>query len=184
MLDHLTHPLKFKPYHSVKHLEGEGNWAISKYYKWPYRYFYRHKIRMIEMMLRDRRYRSAIDFGCGPAILVNQWHEYAEDVFLVDEYDQLPNKKVDLIICSSVMEFVDDLDKTFSDLAKCLEDNGDIVVASPMYSFSSEAYFAIINDRNKRHGHADILTAMSKHFDMRHYRTWLDLYFCAMGKKR
>lgn len=183
MLDHLTNPLKFPKYSSVAHLEGHGNYAVEKYYKWPYRYFYRHKIRMIERMLRGRSYRNIIDFGCGPGLFTDQWHEYSEDVILVDKESSLDKLSVDLIICASVMEFVP-LDETFNRLAMTLETGGDIIVASPMQNSLSRFYFNKIKDKIPRNSHQSIFSEMSSYFNIRHYTTWLGLYFCAMGKKR
>lgn len=182
MLDHLTHPLKFKPYSSVKHLEGAGNWAVDKYYKWPHRYFYRHKVRMIERMLRGRRYSSILDFGAGPNLMSNQWSKYAPDVYISDEGYE-PKKQFDLIICASVMEFVP-LKETFNKLYSNLNPGGHIIVASPMKSELTQVYFDHLRDINTRHGHEDILSEMSRMFNIREYDSWLGLYFCALGIKR
>ena len=184
MLDSITHPLRFPPYRSVAHHESEGNWAIKKYYQWPYRYFYRHKIRMIERALRGKRYEAAIDFGSGPGILTKQWFQYVPTVHCVDKHYVMPKDKVGLIICSSVMEFVDDLDETFKSLAEHLNKDGDIVVASPMDTDITKIYFSAIGDRELRHSHQDILSSMSRYFNIRSYKTWAELYFCAMGKPK
>jgi len=183
MLDCITHPLKFPPYSKVARFEGLGNWAIDKYYKWPLRYFYRHKIRMIERMLRGKHYENIMDFGGGPGLFESQWKEFGKHVYNINEHISYPSNKMDLIICASVMEFVD-LRETFSKLASCLERNGDIVVASPMAGELSALYFDHIRDINERHSHQTIISEMSKHFNIRQYRTWLGLYFCAIGKKR
>ncbi len=182
MLDHFTHPLKFPSYKSVKRFEGLGNWAVKKYYQWPYRYFYRHKVRMIERMLRDKHYDSMIDFGAGPGVLTEQWYRFSTKVLPLDMINPMPEEKVDLIICSSVMEFTD-LDETFKALSGCLKKNGDIVVASPMKTDISDVYFGFINDRNARNSHDEIIKSMSKHFRVRKIKTWWGLYFCALGKK-
>lgn len=183
MLDCITHPLKFPSYSSVKHYEGKGNWTVEKYYKLPYRFFYRHKIRMIERMLRGRKYKTIVDFGCGPGLFKDEWLKYGKNVHLVDTLEDFRGHKADLTVCSSVMEFVN-LDHTFMKLAEHTNRNGDIIVASPMATELSEFYFNLIGDRTKRNTHQDILSAMSKHFDIRNYKHWMDLYFCVMGKKR
>lgn len=182
MFDSLTHPIKFPPYRSVAHYEGMGNWAVDKYYKWPLRYFYRHKIRMIERMLRSRRYTNIMDFGGGPGLFHEEWKKYGKNIYTINEYMSFPIEKMDLIICASVMEFVE-LDM-FQSLSNCLNPGGDIIVASPMSTEFSTFYFGLINDRNYRHSHHKIINQMSKVFNLRHYKTWADLYFCAMGKKR
>ena len=179
MFDCLTHPLTFPKYSFVKCLEGKGNYAVRKYYVYPWRYFYRHKVRMIERLLRGRHFNKILDFGSGSGVLIDQWKKFANNIHTADKgYTNLP--KVDMTICASVMEFVN-LHYTFEELSKKTDE---IIVASPMCTDLSAMYFDLIRDTNIRNCHDDIMDAMAKHFEIKDYKEWLGLYFCARGVKR
>ena len=179
MLDCIKHPLKFPRYDSVKGFEGQGNWAVNKYYYYPWRYFYRHKVRMIEKLLRGRKFSSIMDFGSGPGLLCKEWEKYSDYVCPIEKGDNfIP--KVELAICASVLEFVD-LPSTSKLLSeKCKE----VIIASPMTSEFTQKYFSFIGDRNRRNSHYEIITAMSQYFNFTHLEYWKQIYFCARGFKR
>ena len=179
MLDHFTHPLRFPKYSSVVHLEGQGNWAVRKYYMPPWRWFYRHKIRMVERAIRGDRFNSLMDFGAGPGLLTTQWKKYCHDIYSINEGNvQLPN--VNMTICASVMEFVP-LKETFEKLA---QHTNEIIVASPMKSSQSDYYFRLINDNVVRHSHQEITSEMARYFSINYYNDWLGLYFVARGIRK
>lgn len=179
MLDSIAYPLTFPKYSSVRKLEGNGNYAIRKYYVYPWRYFYRHKVRMIERMLRDSRFNSIMDFGAGPELMTPQWKKYAHEVYCIDKHHtQWP--KVNMTICASVMEFVP-LKETFEKLS---QHTNEIIVASPMQTSRSDFYFKFINDKNKRHSQKEILDEMNRCFSIYSYATWMGLYFCVRGIRK
>ena len=179
MFDSLSHPLTFPTYSSVKEYEAQGNWAVKKYYLPPWRFFYRHKIRMIERALRGRHFDTMMDFGAGPGIMTLEWQKYAGHVYSIDRDNEL-YPKVDMTICSSVMEFVP-LKKTFEKLSSLTKE---IIIASPMDTAASRLYFNSINDRIARNSHQDILKEMAGYFTINYFRSWHGLYFCARGRKR
>lgn len=179
MLDCLSYPLTFPPYSSVKHLDGTGNFAVKKYYFYPWRYFYRHKIRMIEKMLRDHIFESLMDFGAGPGLMTKQWEKYAYSVYPVDKQSTvLPD--VDMTICASVMEFVR-LQQTFKHLSYVTKE---IIIASPMKNRFTEKYFELIGDINIRNSHTEIIHEMGNYFDMEDLEVWHGLYFCVKGTRK
>lgn len=179
MLDHISHPLSFPKYSKVKHHENRGNWAVKKYYFWPWRFFYRHKVRMIERAIRGDRFNSLMDFGAGPGILTLQWNKYAHEVYSINEgHSQLPN--VNMTICSSVMEFVP-LKETFEMLSK---HTNEIIIASPMKSALSDYYFRLIEDKAVRHSHEQITSEMARYFSINYYKDWGGMYFVARGIKK
>lgn len=179
MLDFISYPLTFPKYYLVKRHEGQGDFAIRKYYMYPWRYFYRHKIRMIERLLRHDRFNSIMDFGAGPGLMTSQWKKYAHEVYSIEKHHtQWP--KVNMTICASVMEFVP-LKETFENLK---EHTNEIIVASPMQTSRSNFYFKFINDKNKRHSQKEILDEMAAHFNIHSYTTWMGLYFCARGIRK
>lgn len=176
--------LHLPPYNEVKHFEGKGNYAISKYYFWPWRWFYRHKLLMILRSLQGLYYR-ALDYGSGPAKILNiSLSKCCASVTSVNEGDTInPLWRFNLVVCSSVLEFVDLRYATYM-FHNILCPKGEIVIASPMDTWVTRFYFKCIGDKHKRNSHKDIFKAISSSFDVVSYEEWLGIYFCLKVKKR
>lgn len=176
--------LHLKPYSEIKHLEGIGNFAVSKYYKFPFSFFYRHKLKMSIKMLEKSVYKNILDFGTGSGILLPELRKHAQFAKGIDKLDVIDKRwKYDVVICNSVLEFVD-LKSTLTLLKSILSPKGILIVASPMDNWLSRLYFRLIKDRYSRHSHKKILTEISKHFKIRKYKTWLGLYFAVRATAR
>ena len=170
------------PYESLKHLEGKGNYALKKYYQFPYSLFYKHKLKMVVQMI-ERHYGNCLDFGSGPGIFLPELKRHASRVIGYEKDEKLDNRlNFDLIVCSSVLEFCD-LEPTLDFLKEILKPSGHLIVASPMRSPLSKAYFSIIKDKNKRHSDIDIINAISSKFKITQKKNWLGLYFCLKATK-
>lgn len=173
----MSNRLLLPPLSQVIYYEGKGNFAIKKYYKWPFSIFYQKKLRMILDMIGTKKYWSILDFGCGPARIFNdELQNYSDDVIGVDITDKIPNKKFDLIVCSSVLEFVP-LNRVLQKLRWHLMRGGELLVASPMDTIITKIYFWIIGDKNKRWSHKYIIDLVSKYFFVSEKKEWFGLYF-------
>ena len=163
---------------TISYLEGKGNFAVRKYYKWPERIFYRHKLKMIlDLMDVGRVYKSTLDFGAGPAkILEKSLKSRSWKYTAIDHDDAQPIDKFDLIVCGSVLEFVN-LDETLKYFKSHLLNGGHIIGASPMDTALSRFYFKKIGDSLKRNNHKSIMQALKKHFHVVDNQEWLGLYF-------
>lgn len=163
-------------YETLKEYEGKGNYAISKYYKFPYKYFYQQKLKMV-VSLMERRYKNCLDFGSGPGIFLPELRRHADNVIAYDKGDKLdPGLKFDLIVCSSVIEFCH-LESTLKFLKEILKEDGHLIVASPMKSTFSKTYFKLIRDNKNRHCHLDIIKYISNRFKIVQKKEWFGLYF-------
>lgn len=177
MLDNFLRPIAFKPYSSVKHLEGMGNFTVSKYYKWPFRPFYRHKIKMIVSMMDKRIYTNILDFGCGPGVYHPELQMCALAVKGIDIEDVFdPRWKFEAIICASVLEFCD-FPHTAKLLASILHPRGALFIASPMDTLFSRLYFKLLGDKDDRHSHQYIISNIEKYFTIQKKKEWFGLYF-------
>lgn len=175
----MSNSLLLPEYNKVAIWEGLGNFAIKKYYKWPFSFFYRKKFKMIlDLMDKNRIYRSTLDYGSGPAeIFRKSLSLQSLKVKCVDKALVLgDNEKFDLIVCASVLEFVD-LKKTLPTLKSRLLPGGVLIGASPMDSYWSRLYFRLIKDRNNRNSKRDILNELNKHFWIIKVNEWFGLYF-------
>ena len=165
-------------FRAVKIYQGKGPYAIDKYYKWPWKVFYRHKLKMIVRMLGNQKYYNILDFGSGPGIFLEELRKHAQ--FVVGyERDEPINRawKFDVIVCASVLEFCQ-LHHTLGLIKSLLKPGGFIVVASPMETKLSRFYFKLIGDKSSRHSHDVIFSEIGKKFRISEYKTWLGAYFC------
>ena len=179
MLNSLTHPIRLPKYYTLAEFEGKGNWAIAKYYKWPYRFFYRHKLKMIvDMLRRDTKYHNILDYGSGPGIFTEELKQHAHFVKSFDVGQLIdPRWKFDVIVCSSVLEFMPNLDFTLVMLKSLLKKNGILVVGSPMNTWITRLYLSLIKDKHTRNSHIMIQSKVSKYFNITESKEWLNLYF-------
>lgn len=168
--------LALPPYHELERFEGKGNYAIWKYYEWPYRYFYRKKLRMIWGLLSRKSYDRVLDFGCGPGIFTKTLQQLGR-VKSIDRQDSIDFRwKFDAIICGSVLEFTDLL-PTLYRLKMILEPTGELIIASPMDTWLTRLYFKTEKDAKTRHSHEKIIEAVSRVFHVETIRYWFGLYF-------
>ena len=182
MLDTLLLPLELPERNQIIKHEGLGNYAISKYYQFPYSFFYQYKLKMILNMMKGGSYKNILDYGAGPGIFTPELKKHGK-VTSVDISDPInPTWKFDLIICSSVLEFTF-VDHTCRLLKTILHQKGEIIVASPIQSKLSRLYFNAIGDRKVRHSHLEIQSKVSKHFKIERYEEWLGLYFALKARQ-
>lgn len=176
----MFHRLALPPLNTVKYFEGKGNYAVMKYYRFPFSFFYRHKLKMVvKMMERGKIYRNILDFGAGePQIFNKELRRHAMHVHCADTKEDINvTTKYDLIVCASVLEFVW-LKTTLPVLKIVLKPHGTMIVASPMSTWFTHLYFKVIKDRAERHSHQEILSELTKYFNVVDFKSWLGLYFC------
>lgn len=171
-------------YNEIRRFEGKGNYAIDKYYKLPYSIFYRHKLKMIVNLMEDKMYKNCFDYGSGPGIFTPELKKHASSVLSHDIHNPVDSRwNFDLIVCASVLEFCH-LNTTLDFLYKVCRHNGTLLVASPMNTKISNAYFKSIKDDNIRYSHHQIITAVSKKFEIEKIDYWMGLYFALRARKK
>lgn len=165
--------LDLPPYHTLQRFEGRGNYAIWKYYQWPYRFFYRKKLKMILELITTRG-GKCLDFGAGPGIFTKTLTNNFATVKSLDRQDSIdPRWRFNTIVCGSVLEFVD-LVPVLHTLRGMLAAGGELIVGSPMNTFLSRLY---LRDGKTRHSHEKIIEAVSKVFHVERINYWFGLYF-------
>jgi len=179
----MLHRLTLPPYNEIKHLEGKGNFAVDKYYKFPYRLFYRHKLRMALNLFPKITVHNVLDFGSGQGILVPELKKRALFVKQFDINDIIDKRwKFDVIVCCSVLEFCQ-LPHTLNLLKGMMKQDSKLIIASPMDTPQSRFYYKLIKDKNIRNSHAKILSEVSKVFKLETYTNWLNLYFALRASR-
>lgn len=182
----MLYGIALPPYAKVKHHEGKGNFAVKKYYQFPFNFFYVWKLRMIvDMLGLGLLYRNILDFGAGTAeIFKTELQRHAFSVKCTDMKSYIDLRwRFDVVVCSSVLEFVP-VEKVLWGLRDVMTPSGVLVVASPMDTWLSRFYFKLIGDKNKRHSHGLICNFLRRDFKEVAYKEWLGLYFVMKVKKK
>ena len=179
----MLHSLALPKYSKVKDYEGQGNYAVSRYYKFPFSFFYRKKLKMIVSNLeKGKIYRNILDFGAGrPEIFREELEKHALQVKCVDLLENIDFRwNFDVVVCASVLEFTN-LPICFSMLNKIVDRNGMLLASSPMDTWLSRLYFKMIGDTNKRKSHKEIMDVAGRYFFITRYTEWFGLYFSFRG---
>lgn len=172
--------LTLPPYSKVAYLDGMGNYAVKKYYKWPFSFFYRKKLELILEMLPEK-VDNILDFGCGDAkIFEPALSKRCNRLVCIDRPENIDLRwSFDRVVCASVLEFVE-LPKTIAQLKIVTRHTGMLVGASVMTNRFTNLYFKLIGDKHKRHHHNLIIEELSKRFKIT-TSTWLGIYLVFRG---
>lgn len=186
MLDSLLNPIKLAEYDSVNRYDGKGNFAVNKYYHYPYRPFYRKKLYMIRSLLdKGRIYKNILDFGAGPGIFTPELKRHAISVVSVNEEDFIDKRsKFECVVAGSSLEFVDDLVDSIKMLHEITYSRSQLIVASPTDGYLSRLYFKSIGDKLVRNSPSSIMAIVDRWFKIDEYHEWMGLYFSFKAYRR
>lgn len=186
MLDSLVRPIKLPKHSQIAKYEGTGNFAVDKYYRFPYRPFYRKKLYMVRDMLdRGRIYKNILDFGSGPGILTEELKCHACSVVSINENDKIdPRSRFECIVAASTFEFIEDLNETLKMLHSISYSRAQIIVASPLNNWLTNVYFELIGDSTVRNSQESIKRVVDRWFKVDEYIEWMGLYFALKGYRR
>ena len=180
----MLYGIKLPEQYTLMEFEGKGPWAIGKYYQFPWNLVYLYKLRMIVRLMDKKVARTLLDLGSGPGIFKPELQRRALRTTHVNHIAEVdPRAKFDVIVCASYLEFVK-LSYVLPRLDEMLAPGGQLVIASPMKSWVTRAYYHLLGDTTKRHSHEEILSMVSKHFRVEKYTTWLGIYFAIKARKR
>lgn len=175
----MLHSLTLPRYDKVKDFEGLGNYAIKRYYQFPFSFFYCKKLKMIlKYFEKCKVYHNILDFGSGKAeIFREELQKHALSVKCVDKIEEVQfNWRFNVIVCASVLEFTH-LPVCIQVLRNITEKDGMILGSSPMDTWLSRMYFKLIGDKNSRHSHKEIMREIRSKFFIIDYKEWFGLYF-------
>ena len=174
--------LTLPPYSKVKNLDGTGNFAVKKYYQWPFAWVYRKKLKLIVGLLERKNYYNILDFGCGEANIFHpELSKYAQFVKGVDRPEKIDlRSRFDVVVCASVLEFVE-LSVAVARLKLTTSPGSIIVGASVMDTWLTRLYFKLIGDKRKRHTQKEIMAEINKRFFVINYNEWCGIYFSFKG---
>ena len=128
-------------------------------------------------MLGNYLYDNLLDYGCGPEVLKPELQKHAlhyKGYDLGDVFD--PRWRFDAVVLASVLEFVN-VEFILHRVKSVMRKNGILIVASPMETKLSKAYFKLIGDKHIRNSHERIIKGISKVFKIEKVNKWMGLYF-------
>ena len=179
----MPYGIKLPPFSKVKSLENTGNFAVSKYYKFPFNWFYCKKLKMALDLMSHNQY-NILDFGAGCGILTPELKKRSPRVVSVQSLSECrPIWKFDTIVCASVLEFVN-LGIYLPYLREMLSPEGELIVASPMKNKWTERYFKLIKNPSTRWSETEIFSAVNKYLKIEEYTEWMGLYFALKATLR
>lgn len=186
MFDSLRDPIVLPQYSKIKHFEGKGNYAISKYYLWPFRPFYRKKLYMIRSLMDKKRiYRNICDVGSGPGIFTYELQRHAIRVKSLENGEHVwSHWRFDLLVCASSLEYIKPIDTTCCKLWKATRPGAQIIVAGPLNNKINRLYFKLIFDRHERHDPVFIRKIVDKYFKVEKYIEGFGVYYAFKGTRR
>lgn len=116
-----------------------------------------HNMDKVQEMLAKEHVKAALSFGD------------------VTDLKQFADGSFDRVVCISVLEFVGDLDKAFSEIARVLKNGGDAIIGFPVENIITDVAFMMICI-NARKAHPvnqdDILKAASRCFEIERLKTF------------
>jgi ubiquinone/menaquinone biosynthesis C-methylase UbiE len=135
-----------------------------------------HNIDKVQEMLKKENVSARLSFGD------------------VTDLSQFEDGSFDRVVCISVLEFVSDLDKAFSEIARVLKKGGDAIIGFPVENIITDVAFMMICI-NARKAHPvnqdDILRAAGRYFEVERLKTFpmgsplkISLFAHAKLKKR
>lgn len=175
---------------------------IHRHYHPFISYFMNQRLEGALRLMGNEKSGRLLDIGYGGGVFLPELYARCAELYGVDIHDNivkvqemLAKEKVvaklsfgdvtdlgqfsdgffDRVVCISVLEFVKDLDKAFSEMARVLKKDGDAIIGFPVENFITDLAFLMIciNARNvHRVNQDDILKAAAAHFYMERISTF------------
>lgn len=168
---------------------------IHRHYHPVISYFMNKRLEGALELLGQGRFNKILDAGCGGGVLLPELSSRCDELYGVDIHKNMdavekmlvkegvsarlsygdvtnlpfPGSEFDAVLCLSVLEFVADLDKAFSELARVMKKEGLLIIGFPVENFLTDmAFFMIgINARKVHPVNQDgILNAAKKYFEV------------------
>jgi len=154
-------------------------YTLKRYFHPWQKFFYLHRLKIARRLL-NKKYPRLLDIGFGSGIFIPELNEITEDYHGVDIHSEVrlveeilnskkikanlkkadiyslpyPNESFDAIICLSVLEFIPNLERAFSEVQRVAKPEADIIVGAPVVNFLTNfIYDRIIKYKNHRQAH-------------------------------
>jgi SAM-dependent methyltransferase len=140
----------------------QRTYSSLRFYTFPYKYLYIHRLTMALSLLGDASYNTTLDAGIGSGAFLKELRLRSRRLVGTDIHGFLKQTRAmcdaegitpcpelvrsdltalpfqaeafDLISCVSVLEFIQDIDAVFSEFARTLKRNGTLIVGAPVFN--------------------------------------------------
>ena len=156
---------------------------------------YKKRFRMVNNFLRGQ-YEKVLEVGFGPGAFLPTLAASAKHVYGIDLHKEITkvrgalkkskiegvcllngdiysipfrNETFDLVICQSVLEHLDNLDRALKEVSRVLKKNGKLIIGSPLKNKITKKLFALLgykDDEIHPSGHKEILESCGKNFQI------------------
>jgi len=174
---------------------------VHRHYHPVISYFMNKRLTGALALMGEKKASRMLDIGYGGGVFLPELSTRCEELYGVDIHDNIDKVQTmlskegvtaklsygdvtklpfqdsyfDRVVCISVLEFVEDLDKAFSEIARVIKPGGDVVIGFPVVSLLTDAAFFMIGI-NSRKAHPvdqnDILKAAAKHLTIEKLKTF------------
>lgn len=170
--------------------------CAERYYYFPFNQFYLKRLKIVLNLLDKNKHEKLLDIGFGSGIFLPSLSLKTKKLFGVDNHDYIQqvldllsdlkievelkkgsvlalpyeDNQFDCVTCLSVLEFVDDMDKAMSEIARVAKPGAKIIIGAPVVSRFTDACYTVLGKKgqNKIHpsDHKKIINSAKKYFSM------------------
>lgn len=170
--------------------------CVERYYSFPFNQFYLKRFKIVLNLLGKNKCEKLLDIGFGSGIFLPSLSLRTKKLFGLDNHNYVPqvsnflsdlkieaeikkgsvvalpyeDNQFDCVICLSVLEFVEDIDKAMSEIVRVAKSGAKIIIGAPVVSKFTDACYAILGKKgqNKIHqsNHKKIINSAKKYFSM------------------
>lgn len=167
---------------------------INFHYQPVVRFFVNKRLKMALSLLKNKKLENMLDIGCGGGVFLPELSKRCNRLYATDIHNNLSQVSAmarlegirvmlaqnnlydisfgdavfDCVICLSVLEFVGDLKKAFSEIYRITKPGGIVVIGFPAINiFTTLGYFSVgLTEGDKLHlsTQRDIISAAEKRF--------------------
>jgi len=183
----------------------QRDYSTSKYYDSMFKFLYLKRIKLGLKLLGDKKYQRMLDVGFGGGVITPELAQHAQEYFGVDVHknidlvreillaegveninlqhaaDNLPfeDNYFDCVWCMSVLEFIDQPEKTIAEIKRVARDDAKIVLGFPVENKLTNLAYKLIGFKSAeahKSNHQELLRLIKKYFQIKKTKQILGLF--------
>lgn len=181
---------------------GQQFFCVDRYYSFPVSKIYLQRFKILLKLLGKDKFQNLLDIGFGSGIFLPELSTRTQSLFGLDAHHavskvekMLNNLKVtadlrtgsitnmpymdnqfDCVTCLSVLEFVENIDKAMSEIARVAKPKAKIIIGAPVVGKTTDVCYKLIGKKNQnksyhKSDHKKIITSAKKYFKINKIKT-------------
>ncbi len=173
---------------------NQQTYSSRRFYSPAYRYVFLQRLRMALRLMGDTRHRNLLDIGVGSGVFLPELSKHCERLVGIDRHPHLDavgrmlanegvsadlrqcdllalpfgGAEFDCVVCVSVLEFVDDVDRAMQEMHRVAAPQATIVVGAPVFNAFTDRLYDMVGFKRHKSAHKSdqnkILDAARRHF--------------------